>query len=437
MGVLPSGDEPASSGRAARSPRRYDDSFRRYAVKRAAEPDARVADVAEELGVSASTLRRWVKAAGAGEAAGGAGAGGSDGVDATVSSGASGAGGVEAGVSSAGEGAAGSAGASGDVEGSDDALAAESQVLESPVESAVAAAPAVEARSESAVTDSSTVEPPGRASRAAGSTVAESAVVPTAASAAAFAGPSTPTPHAVVAPTPADEHDERHVLAMLDAILAMFPRSSGLPLEADLTAPGPGAHREAESAADRIPLHPGDDIFPALSTLLPAYRFPIILAGLVAALLVSTVVPADYPLRPVALSLHVLSLVVSFGAVLVIDWHGLLWLAGRRGLTESTRLAAGAGPLIWGGLAGLMATGALLHPNLQSPLTVTKLVLVLAVAWNGAAMSALRRRMAQLPAYVKPADLPRRDWRLMMTATVISQVGWWGAILIGFVNSST
>ena len=42
----------------------------------------------------------------------------------------------------------------------------------------------------------------------------------------------------------------------------------------------------------------------------------------------SRVVPDDYALRPVALALHVLSLVVSFGAVLVIDWHGLLWLAG-------------------------------------------------------------------------------------------------------------
>ena len=128
---------------------------------------------------------------------------------------------------------------------------------------------------------------------------------------------------------------------------------------------------------------------------------------------------------------------MSFGAVLVIDWHGLLWLAGRRGLTESTRLAAGAGPLIWGGLAGLSRPAPCSTRTSTSPLTVTKLVLVLAVAWNGAAMSALRRRMAQLPAYVKPADLPRRDWRLMMTATVISQVGWWGAILIGFVNSST
>ena len=64
MGVLPSGEEPGSSGRASRSSRRYDDSFRRYAVKRALEPDVRLADVASELGVSASTLRRWVRSAG-------------------------------------------------------------------------------------------------------------------------------------------------------------------------------------------------------------------------------------------------------------------------------------------------------------------------------------------------------------------------------------
>jgi hypothetical protein len=153
--------------------------------------------------------------------------------------------------------------------------------------------------------------------------------------------------------------------------------------------------------------------------------------------MVSRLVPPDYALRPAVLALHVLSLVVSFGAVLVIDWHGLLWLVGRRGLTESTRLAAGAGPLIWFGLSGLIVSGALLHPDLSSPSTVTKLVLVLAVAWNGAAMSELRRRLAQLPPYVTPGGLPRRDWRLMMGATVLSQTGWWGAILIGFANVST
>ncbi|GAA2158689.1 hypothetical protein GCM10009826_23200 [Humibacillus xanthopallidus] len=373
MGVLPSGDEPASAGRAARSPRRYDDSLRRYAVKRAQEPDARLADVASELGVSASTLRRWVRTADADDP-GAAAVGTAKTTDA-------------------------------DDEQTADAAGAETVAGDPVVVGSARAGPEVPALLV-ATPSAAPVAVPGALSEAAASTAK------------------------------ATGHDERHVLAMLDAILDMFPRPGALPLEVDLSEPGPEAHRQVEAPADRIPLHPGDDIFPSMSALLPAYRFPIILAGLVAALWVSTIVPATYELRPVAQSLHVLSLVVAFGAVLVIDWHGLLWLAGRRGLTESTRLAAGAGPLIWGGLAGLIVTGALLHPNLHSPLTVTKLVLVLAVAWNGAAMSALRRRMAQLPAYVKPADLPRRDWRLMMTATVISQLGWWGAIIIGFVNSS-
>ena len=32
------------------------------------------------------------------------------------------------------------------------------------------------------------------------------------------------------------------------------------------------------------------------------------------------------------------------------------------------------------------------------------------------------------------AVLPPRDWRLMLTTTAISQVGWWGASIIGFLN---
>jgi transposase-like protein len=452
MGVLPSGDEPGSSGRASRSSRRYDDSFRRYAVKRALEPDVRLADVANELGVSASTLRRWVRSAG-GDATEGA----------PVASGAgeqTGEAGSHGGASLLAEPAVSEAsgaeasGAEASVRGSRpaDSVPAESVPPESPEVEPPESEPSVRSPSppvpspsavatEESWPDSAHLarqrgEQPLGAPVELGEPVESGYSGEPGEPAAGFTAVSGSLTEAAASTAKATGHDERHVLAMLDAILDMFPRPGALPLEADLAEPGPAAHREIEAASDRIPLHPGDDIFPSLSSLLPAYRFPIILAGLLAALWVSTLVPATYELRPVAQSLHVLSLVVAFGAVLVIDWHGLLWLAGRRGLTESTRLAAGAGPLIWGGLAGLIATGALLHPNLHSPLTVTKLVLVLAVAWNGAAMSALRRRMAQLPAYVKPADLPRRDWRLMMTATVISQVGWWGAIIIGFVNSS-
>lgn len=182
-------------------------------------------------------------------------------------------------------------------------------------------------------------------------------------------------------------------------------------------------------------LLPSDDIFPALARLVPAYRFPILLVALLAAVAVSVAVPADYPGRPTIVALHVVSLVVSFGAVLVIDWHGILWLLGLRQLAESTRLAAATGPVIWAGLAGLIASGALLHPDLSSPLTILKLFLVLAVAWNGAAMSVFRRRLARLPPTTKPAELPKTDWRILAISSTISQVGWWGAIIIGFINS--
>ena len=201
-------------------------------------------------------------------------------------------------------------------------------------------------------------------------------------------------------------------------------------------APEPEWHIRPGSEAHETVLLPSDDIFPALARLVPAYRFPIILLGLLAAVTLSVFVPADYPWRPAVLSVHVISLVASFGAVLLIDWHGLLWLVGLRHLTESTRLAAAAGPVIWAGLAGLIASGALLHPNLSSPLTILKLFLVLAVCWNGAAMSVFRRRLARLPTNTTPAELPRTDWWILAVSSTVSQVGWWGAIIIGFINSS-
>ena len=242
------------------------------------------------------------------------------------------------------------------------------------------------------------------------------------------------------------------IITMLDSILEIFPKPAQLPAEAEpasqeveTASPEPRAEPDAEPDAgpyaeppgERLPHPAGDDIFPMLPRLLPVYRFPLVLLTLAVAVVASRLVPADYALRPVAVALHVLSLVVSFGAVLAVDWDGLLWLTGPRDLAETTRLAAGTGPLIWLGLGGLIASGALLHPDLSSPLTVTKLLLVLAVAWNGVAVTELRRRLAQLPPHVKPGDLPRRDWRLLMGLTVVSQVGWWGAVVIGFVTVSS
>src|SRR6478736_6191462 len=68
-----------------------------------------------------------------------------------------------------------------------------------------------------------------------------------------------------------------------------------------------------------------------------------------------------------AVVIHVLSLVVAFGAIILVDWHGFLWLIGRRHLSEILRLDGAATPLIWGGLAGMLATGVFLNPHLSNP----------------------------------------------------------------------
>jgi hypothetical protein len=137
-----------------------------------------------------------------------------------------------------------------------------------------------------------------------------------------------------------------------------------------------------------------------------------------------------------AVIVHVLSLVIAFGAVVVIDWHGLLWLTGTRGLRELTRLAAAAGPLIWMGLAGLLASGAFLEPDMSSPTTWTKLTLVLAVGLNGALTSTINRSLSDLPRATGLSVLPPGLRARLVTATVVSQLGWWGAIIIGFSTAA-
>ena len=48
---------------------------------------------------------------------------------------------------------------------------------------------------------------------------------------------------------------------------------------------------------------------------------------------------------------------ISLGAVLLVDWYGLVWMAGLRTLSECLRLAQAAHPLIWLGLGLLLASG--------------------------------------------------------------------------------
>ncbi|WP_405488552.1 hypothetical protein [Streptomyces sp. NBC_00096] len=142
-------------------------------------------------------------------------------------------------------------------------------------------------------------------------------------------------------------------------------------------------------------------------------------------------VETDPALHTAALFAHLASLVVGFGAVLTADYYGLLWAMGRCSLTEVVGATSRLHIPIWAGLGGLVVSGMMLAPNLDSPLTLAKLGLVALLTLNGLQAGLLGHRLTTAPA-VTP--------RLLLwggATAVISQLCWWGAVTIGFLNTNS
>ncbi|MGW1892776.1 hypothetical protein ACWCP6_21435 [Streptomyces sp. NPDC002004] len=155
-------------------------------------------------------------------------------------------------------------------------------------------------------------------------------------------------------------------------------------------------------------------------------------AVLAASAWVSLHLRADAALHDAALFVHLASLVLGFGAVLMADYWGLLWMSGRCTLREALDTAGRLHVPIWTGLAGLVVSGMALEPDLSSAFTRTKLALVVALTLNGLQAGLLNRRMAQQdPA----APLARGLLARGAATALVSQVCWWGAVAIGFHNS--
>lgn len=152
--------------------------------------------------------------------------------------------------------------------------------------------------------------------------------------------------------------------------------------------------------------------------------------------MISWFIPLSDHVRPGVVALHVISLTVGLGAVLSVDWYGLAWLIGRQRLPEVAGVAGGLESLIWLGLTGLIVTGSLLKPDLTSAITDLKLALVAAVLVNGLALRGVRERLTTRSPGTTFRFLPTADqWRLI-TGTTVSQIGWWGATIIGFINAA-
>jgi hypothetical protein len=190
------------------------------------------------------------------------------------------------------------------------------------------------------------------------------------------------------------------------------------------------------SAGDFVPA-------PAASTARPVPRrigdFAAVTGAWVLAVTAAAMFPlADPQLAWAALFIHLVSMAIGFGAVVMVDVYGLLWLFGFRTLSEVVSLAAAAHGLIVLGVAGLLASGIALRPDLGSALARLKLVLVLVLMLNGvAAQRTLRRLKKALPTDVRGASIPWGVFQRVLVAAVVSQSTWGGAIAIGFVTNSS
>ncbi|AZM93277.1 hypothetical protein D1J60_22315 [Streptomyces sp. W1SF4] len=140
---------------------------------------------------------------------------------------------------------------------------------------------------------------------------------------------------------------------------------------------------------------------------------------------------ADAAMHSAALFAHLASLVLGFGAVLSADYYGLLWATGRCGLAEVVAATSRLHVPIWAGLGGLVVSGLMLHPDLTSPLTMTKIGLVALLTVNGLQAGLLGRRLEAATGEVG------RGLLLWGGATaLVSQACWWGAVVIGFLNTN-
>ncbi|MEV4415554.1 hypothetical protein [Catellatospora sp. NPDC049609] len=142
-------------------------------------------------------------------------------------------------------------------------------------------------------------------------------------------------------------------------------------------------------------------------------------------------VPTSTDIRPVALFVHLAAVVLGFGAVLTLDWFGLRWMLGREDLTTVVSVARVVQTPIWVGLGVLVVSGALLSPDTSAPLTVVKLLAVLAVTLNGQWAGRVQERLVALGG-ARPS---RRLLGAAVLAATVSQAGWWTATLVGFVSA--
>jgi hypothetical protein len=168
-----------------------------------------------------------------------------------------------------------------------------------------------------------------------------------------------------------------------------------------------------------------------------AFDFAAVVGAWAMAIVAASVFPLDDPqVARGALFIHLISMAVGFGSVVMVDVYGMMWLFGFKSLSDVVQLATAAHTVIGFGVGGLLASGIALRPDLGSPIARFKMVLVLVLMLNGVAAQRMLQRMKKtLPPETRGANIPWAGFQRVVAAAMISQSTWWGSIAIGYITS--
>ena len=102
----------------------------------------------------------------------------------------------------------------------------------------------------------------------------------------------------------------------------------------------------------------------------------------------------------------------------MVDWYALLWVTEWRTVRDLRQVDITLKLPIWVGIIGLLASGALLQPDLGSPLTLVKLGAVLVLSLNGVAITRWTTSLARFPRKTRFSSLPRAARIRFITSAV-------------------
>lgn len=141
----------------------------------------------------------------------------------------------------------------------------------------------------------------------------------------------------------------------------------------------------------------------------------------------------DSPAFYVLLFIHLIGLILGFGSTLVTDLYGALWLRDRERFPHIVRVSGHTETFIWAGWCLTVAAGI---PLLVIKAEIDNLLLVklFFVALVGANGVLLRRIQQRLAGYAEGDDVPAVVMFRAAFCLFVSQLGWWGAVSIGFAH---